>query len=253
MAEIGEGVALLVELMEQPQKCGYEPPQTQWRCKLDGDSGSLTQNLKDHCGIVQPVTPASVNDVTPRRWPSQAHHLIPWQQLRKHPVTQWLAESPPKAAGKVLKDNDYSVDHGKNGKFMPYASSLAEWPSANTDMRRKLSETVMAAAGIQLHQGPHSYKSYGVGEDGYKSRVAEYLQRIHESAIDHAWVDDGGKAVILCEECHAKSRNGKVPPRRNVVDFMDMASTRLEVDINTARVFVSRRAAAFVASGGVTY
>jgi len=245
MTEIAEGVAIVVAFMNEEQKCQYEPEETSWKAKLDGSSESLAKNLKDHCGVPKPGTPASVKDVSASCWPSQAHHLIPWQQLRKHPVTQWVAQSPPVVAGKVLKDNDYSVDHGCNGKFMPYASSLAEWGTASTAKKRELVEAVMSAAGIQLHQGPHSYKSYGVGEDGYKTRVAEYLDRINANSLDHV-------SVTQCPDCQSKSQGGKLPPRRNVVQFLDKASDRLEVDINLGKVFVSRRAAEFVAAGGVT-
>ncbi len=244
MTEVGEGVAVVVAAMQEPQKCQYEPANTSWKCKLAGSSESLAKNLTDHCGILKPSTPTSVKDVSSTSWPCQAHHLIPWQQLQSHPVTQWVAQSPPEVAGKVLKDNDYSVDHGNNGKFMPYASSLAEWGTATTAQKRKLVEAVMGAAGIQLHQGPHSYKSYGVGESGYKTRVKEYLDRIHANSLDHI-------QVAKCQDCQSKSQDGKVPPRRNVVTFLDKASERLEVDINLGRVFVSRRAAEFVAAGGV--
>jgi hypothetical protein len=243
MTEVGEGVAVVVATMEQPQKCQYEPPDTDWKCKLEGSSESLAHNITDHCGIVKPSTPASVQDVSSSSWPCQAHHLIPWQQLKSHPVTQWVAQSPPEAAGKLLKDNDYSVDHGNNGKFMPYASALTEWSTASATQKRKLVEAVMGAAGIQLHQGPHSYKSYGVGESGYKTRVKEYLDRINANSLDHA---------EECPECKEKSQADQVPPRRNVVTFLDKVSERLEVDINLARIFVSRRAAEFVAAGGVT-
>jgi hypothetical protein len=245
MTEVCEGVAVVMAKMKEPQKCQFEPPNTNWKCKLEGSSESLTQNLTDHCEIIKPATPASVAGVSSTSWPCQAHHLIPWQQLKKHPVTQWIAESPPEVAGRVLKDNDYSVDHGNNGKFMPYASSLAEWETATTAGKRQLVERVMSAAGIQLHQGPHSYKSYGVGESGYKTRVKEYLDRVNANSLDH--ID-----VSKCPDCVPKSQNGKVPPRRNVVTFLDKVSERLEVDINLARVFVSRRAAEFVAAGGVT-
>jgi hypothetical protein len=244
MTEVGEGVAVLIQTMEQPQKCEYEPPDTTWKSKLDGQSESLAKNLTDHCGIEKPSVPASVKDISYTCWPSQAHHLIPWQQLQKHAVTQWVAESPPVVAGKVLKDNGYSVDHGNNGKFMPYASSLTEWEMANADEKKKLAEKVMAAAGMQLHQGPHSFSSYGVGEDGYKTRVKEYLDRININELGHV-------PLTKCPDCTPKCQNGKVPPRRNVLQFLDTASARLEVDINTGRVFVSRRAAGFAIAGGV--
>jgi A nuclease family of the HNH/ENDO VII superfamily with conserved AHH len=243
MTEVGEGVAVVVATMEQPQKCEFKPDETTWTCKLDGDSDLLGKNLTRHCGVVKPSVPKTVKDVSSSCWPCQAHHLIPWQQLEKHPVTQWVAKSPPKGASKVLDDTRYSVDHGKNGKFMPDCWRLEEWAGATEAGKRKVAEAVMGAVGIQLHQSAHSYKSYGVGEAGYKTRVAEYLDRINANALDH---------IKICPECREKSQDGKVPPRDNVVVFLDKTSERLEVDINLGRIFVSRRAAEFVAAGGVT-
>src|SRR4051812_44573544 len=130
MTEVGEGVAVVAAYIAEDKKCEYDAEIPQWKCKLEGDGGRLAVNLTIHCGIPKPVVPVSVNDVTYTCWPSQAHHLIPWQQLEGHQITQWLTESPPKKAGvptKLLKDTPYDVDHGNNGKFMPYASDLLEW------------------------------------------------------------------------------------------------------------------------------
>lgn len=248
MTEIAEGIAILLEFMEKDaeQKCEYQPKNTSWKCKLDGDSGSLRQNLWDHCGVPEPEQITSVSQLGSRAWPSQAHHLIPWQQLKKHEVTQWLSANPPKGEKVLYADNDYSVDHGNNGKFMPYSSALAEWGSASSKEKERLSRKVMREAGIQLHQGPHSFKGYGVGEAGYKTRVAEYLARIHGNSVSHYTPPE-------CQDCKGKKQAGLVPPRRNVVRYMDKASERLEIDINTGRIFVSRRAAGFAADGGILY
>ena len=236
-----EGVAMLVELMVKETVCEHKPEAQKWVCKLDGESTRLAGNITDHKDIPKPSVPARLSGVTSDSWPSQAHHLIPWQQLLKHPVTQWLAKKKQKLRG----DNDYSVDHGNNGKFMPYASDLREWSGANTDRKRAIVEAVMTAAGIQLHQGPHSYKPYGVGEDGYKTRVGEYLDAIKANSHDHF------SAKPPCEDCKNKADGKKLPPRRNVVRYMDGASKFIEGDIDTGKIFVSRRAAEFVAAGGV--
>lgn len=241
MTQVGESVtvALIIDSNEQV-KCEFQPPEYTWKCTLDGDSGRLAQNITTHRGVAKPGVPAKLADVTNDRWPSQAHHLIPWQQLEDHQVTQWLT----KDKGKLYSHNGYSVDHGKNGKFMPYVSDLPEWSGASTARKREIAEEVMGRARIQLHQGPHSYKPYGVGEEGYKTRVEEYLAKIHKTARDHY------AAEPPCEDCKSKSQAGKFPPRRNAVRAMDQASLNLELDINAGRIFVSRRAAEFVAAGG---
>jgi hypothetical protein len=240
--EVGEGVAIVVAFMEKTKECEYEPPNTNWKCNLDGDSSRLAENITRHMHVPKPTTPKSADELSSTCWPCQAHHLIPWQQLRKHSVTQWVAANPPQVAGKVIKDTKYDVDHGANGKFMPYASDLPEWKSATTSQKEELVRKVMGFAGIQLHQGPHSYKKYSVGEDGYKSRVDEYLSRINKHLLNH---------MQNCPDCKDKMQDDKVPPLNNVVLYLDKASERIEVDINLGRIFVSRRAADYVAGGGV--
>jgi hypothetical protein len=241
MTEMAEMLAVLLDFLEEGIKCEFPEDKDEWTCTLDGNSDTLAQNITKHMGIAKPKVPSKLADVSPSTWPSQAHHLVPWQQLKKHPVTQWLAMSKKR----LLRDNDYSVDHGHNGKFMPYASDLREWSGSSAAKKRRIAERVMTVAGIQLHQGPHSYKPYGVGEDGYKTRVAEYLEKINGSSLDHYTKDPP------CKDCKVKSQGGKKSPRRNVVLYMDAASRFLDLDINAGRVYVSRRAADFVEGGGV--
>jgi len=243
MTDIAEGVAVLIDLMEQDEKkkCEYKPKKNEWKCNLAGDGGRLATNITKHCGIPKPAVPTSLAGVTTDVWPSQAHHLIPWQQLEKHPVAQWLSSDK----GKLRDHNSYDVDHGNNGKFMPYASALTDWAGATKTKKRKIVEAVMSEAGIQLHQGPHSYKPYGVGEEGYKTRVGEDLVEINGNSMDHY------SAQPPCKDCKDKEEAKKKAPRRNVVRFMDKASTLLEGDINAGKIYVSRRAAEFVEAGGV--
>lgn len=247
MTQVGELVAVLIDIMQKDAKCEYKPDDHEWHCNLEGDGGRLRTNLAKHLGVVEPKQVTSIDDVSATAWPSQAHHLIPWQQLKGHPVTQWLAESPPKGAGKMFADSGYDVDHGNNGKFMPYSSALKEWAVANAAEKTALSRKVMALAAMQLHQGPHSTKGYGVGECGYKTRVGEYLDAINNHALSHF------AAPAQCADCEGKKQNGKYPPRRNIVRYLDRASTYLEVDINLMRIYVSRRAAGFGADGGIMY
>ncbi|MCH9687513.1 MAG: AHH domain-containing protein [Deltaproteobacteria bacterium] len=233
-------------MMAKDAKCEYKPSEVQWKCKLEGDSSALRDNMKTHCGILEPGKPTTVAGLSSISWPSQAHHLIPHQQLKPHPVASWLTKSPASGEARLYHDNHYSVDHGLNGKFMPYSSALSEWSSADATTRKQLSEQVMEAAGMQLHQGPHSTKGYGVGEVGYKTRVKQYLDRIHLSSVSHY-------ADPACDDCKGKQQDGKYPARRNVVRFVDRASGLLEVDINRGHIFVSKRAATYANQGGIMY
>ncbi|HEY8509565.1 MAG TPA: AHH domain-containing protein [Steroidobacteraceae bacterium] len=239
--EVGEGVAIVIAFMENTKDCEYEPPNTNWKANLQGDSRRLAENITKHMHVPKPATPKSAAELSSTCWPCQAHHLIPWKQLQGHAVTQWVAQKPPKVAGKVIKDTKYDVDHGANGKFMPYASDLPEWKTATAAEKDELARKVMGFAGIQLHQGRHTATKYSVGEDGYKSRVDEYLTRINKHLLNH---------MQVCPKCKEKTQNGRVPPLNNVVLYLDKASERIEVDINLGRIFVSRRAADYVASGG---
>lgn len=241
MTEAGESIAVALPGSADDPECEYQPEDTSWSCQLDGSDEALAQNLGKQ-GMTRPAAAAGLDAVSSTHWPSLAHHLIPWQQLRKHPVTQWLAQSPPQGSGQLLADNDYSVDHGHNGRFIPDASALSEWAGADATLRRRLLEAVMQAAGISLQAQAGDYAPYGVGEDGYRTRVAEYLDRVNLAALDHV-------NVAQCPDCSKKNQDGKVPARRNVVELMDAVSAQLDVDVATGRVFVSAAGAPFVAAG----
>ncbi|MDQ3998542.1 MAG: AHH domain-containing protein [Gemmatimonadota bacterium] len=232
----GEKFEMWMKKQEKKEECDNEPG-TGWTCNLAGDGGPLGTNLANHCNKKKPDTPTSLDDVTKKKWPSQAHHLIPWQQLDDHEVTVWLAESPPEHASDLIADNDYDVDHGFNGKWMPYVSSLSQWDNASTAKKQEIANKVMKAAGIQLHQGPHSFEPYGPDDDGYKTRVDEYLMKIIDISIAHDSV---------CEDCKDKAKKkGGRPPRLNTVRYMHKASSNLNDDINRCQIFVSRRAAEY--------
>ena len=238
MTQAGEAFATALVKMEKVE-CQYKDDDETWRCVLDGDSGHLETNIARDRKINKPQTPATLAQVNSSCWPSQAHHLIPHQQLSRHPVTQWIQ----KKKGKLLGDCNYSVNHGLNGKFMPYASSLKEWSSARTNRKQQISELVMKAAGIQLHQGKHSYKPYNTGQAGYKTRVAEYLEKIKSHGGSHYDPKTG------CEDCRKKTQ-GKLKPRNNTVLMLDRASKQLDSDIRNGKIAVSRRASDYVAGVG---
>ena len=238
MTQAGEAFAAALVKMEKIE-CTYKEDDEKWKCVLEGDSGHLETNIKRDRSIAKPQTPATLAQVNSSVWPSQAHHLIPHQQLARHHVTQWIA----KKKGKLLGDCSYSVNHGMNGKFMPYASALAEWKTASPARKDVISEAVMKAAGIQLHQGKHSYQPYNRGQAGYKTRVAEYLEKIKSHSGGHYDPKKG------CEECRKKT-DGKVKPRHNTVQMLDRASKQLDSDIRKGRIAVSRRASDYVANVG---
>ena len=48
---------------------------------------------------------------------------------------------------------------------MPYASALSDWSGASDTKKEAISNAVMKAAGIQLHQGAHSYEPYNDGQE----------------------------------------------------------------------------------------
>lgn len=221
-------------------KCSHEQPKTGWRCVLEGKTrGGLIENLQRDRSIPEPLWPPpdgrnSVHAIRrgpPACWPHEAHHLIPWQQLRDHPVKAYVSR---KARGsKLLADANYSVNHGNNGKFLPFVSDLKEWRNAKDKDKQAIAERVMTELGLQLHQGRHSSKSYGGGKVGYKARVKELLDKIRQAEISH---------LQVCKECQAKSDKNKFPPREQMTGKLDRVSERLEKEIDNGDIFVSRRA-----------
>jgi hypothetical protein len=226
-------------------KCAHTDDKPGWKCNLEGEtSGHLTSNIPRDKKIPEPIWPPSNGSLTlasckagnPGVWPSQAHHLIPWKQLKPHRVTSFLAEAPPEAPAKIWADNNYSVNHGNNGKFMPFASNLLDWGTAKD--QQKVAEDLMDLVTIQLHQSRHSHTQYDGAKQGYKTRVERYLKEIADPAMKHP--DN-------CDECKGKKNGDKWPPRAGMVAFVDKASALLEQDIDDMDIFVSQRAAIWAA------
>jgi hypothetical protein len=231
----GEGAATLDDLLVKA-KCELKEKKETWKCVLDGNSSNLATNIKRDRNIPKPPLPTSmsVKDCDKDTFPSQAHHLIPHTQLAKDPVKQFL-----KKGKKIFGDNNYSVNHGNNGKFMPYAAPLKEWDKAKGDQKQDVADELMSRVGIQLHQGPHSFTKYEGAEAAYKERVKEYLKMITNTALKHNTKENP------CDDCGAGEDREKQPPRLNIVKAMDQASSLLEMDILAGDIFVSRRAAQF--------
>ena len=242
MTQVGEAVLVaMLAADEKKAKCDFKPPQTKWKANLDGDADRLGGLLGK-----QPKKAAKEAELSSSCWPSQAHHLIPHLTLKSHPVSKWL-----KAGDIIYADTRYDVDHGNNGKWMPYASSLAEWKTranklADIKANRRLMFKVMKHAKIQLHQGKHSgSQDFGVGEMPYKECVRKYLDKINRHALSHY------KKKPPCDDCKGKKQAGKYPPRDNMVRYVDKASSVLEDDIDACRIFVSRIAAECAQAGGL--
>jgi hypothetical protein len=229
----------LVKFMDSSTKCTFKPASTNWRANLTGNSTTLGNNL----GAKPNATKESQLSI--KRWPSQAHHLIPHKTLKEHPVAKWL-----KKGEKLYADTKYNVDHENNGKWMPYASGLQEWVTgarrvADLANNKKLIYKVMRLSNIQLHQGRHSGSNrYGIGEAPYKERVKLYLKKINKHSISHY------AGQNKCTDCSGKKQSGKFPPRENIVRYVDRASKFIKNDIESCRIFVSKIAAEYQATVG---
>lgn len=217
--------------------CDHSADKTQWRVVLAGKTrGHLNENLNRDRKIAEPLWPPpaggnSVADVSagsPGHWPHEAHHLIPWQQLARHNVKSFL-----KKGQRLYGDANYSVNHGNNGKFLPFVSDLKEWKGASAAKKQQIAELVMSKLGLQLHQGRHSMSPYGAGKKGYKSRSKELLDNVRDSETVH---------TRACKPCKDNKDDGKLPPREQMTRKLDSVSRRLEGEINAAKIFVSRRA-----------
>jgi hypothetical protein len=242
MTEAAESVFFspLKDVKVGESKCDHQQPKTGWRCVLEGKTrGGLIENLLRDRSIAEPVWPPATgsNSVeyirkgSPGTWPHEAHHLIPWQQLRDHSVKTYLSK---RARGsKLLADANYSVNHGNNGKFLPFVSDLKEWKAARAQGKQQLAERVMNKLGLQLHQGKHSSSSFGGGKKGYKARVKELLDKVRDSEVSH---------LTSCKACEDKAEGKKYPPREQMTRKIDRVSERLEREIDSGDVFVSRRA-----------
>jgi hypothetical protein len=236
MTEVGEAVQIAFLKEQEKEKCDFKPDEESWTANLEGSSKALEGYLGNKPNA------SEESELSSEKWPSQAHHLIPHLTLKDHAVAKWLKN----ANGSIMwGDTFYNVDHEHNGKWLPYASALKEWPQSGPKARRELMFKVMRLSGLQLHQGPHSGSNrYEIGEQPYKACVIKYLDKIKQNAVSHY------KKQPPCEDCAGSSDNGKVPPRANTVRFVDQASELIWDDILEQRIFVSRIAAEFAQCAG---
>lgn len=237
MTQIGENVFVaFVQKDKSDNKCSHEDDKTDWKCNLEGEtSGHLVDNIvRDSYGDEPQWPPiagkANIDNCSSSTWPHQAHHLIPWQQLKKHKTSHLLS----KIKNHLTYNNNYSVNHGTNGYFMPYVTDLEEWSLCKGKEKQLLAEKLMNITGIQLHQSRHSRTRYECAKEGYKVAVDTYLNKVHKESLRH---------YDVCSKCKDEMNKNKWPPRKAVVRYVDKVSRILLSDIKANRIFVSRRAA----------
>lgn len=239
MTEVGEAVLVAFLKKQDKLKCDFKPANENWTANLEGNSTTLAGNLDK---IQKKPEASRESELSEEDWPSQAHHLIPHLTLARHSVAGWL-----KKAGDSIMwgDTFYNVDHENNGRWLPYASALPEWQTANAKGKQRLRAKVMRLSGLQYHTSSHSKKNdYGVGEQPYQVCVTKYLDKVENNAVSHY------RKKPKCEDCKDNSNNGEVPPRANTVRFVDRVSDLLWDDIRESRIFVSRFAAEFAECEG---
>lgn len=281
--EMGEAVALNVAKFasEKDPTCSKNDRDPGWTSKLNehgtnkGCSGKSLYNnmwadrvahLSAGLGVVPPrgeETEWSLANVTPERFPVQAHHLIPKNFLPDHRVCVWLAKGYSRNAEYQLRyDSGYSNDHANNGYCMPYATPMAEWKHGSMS-HTDVAFAVMDATEIQLHQGSHAevlnarnleeisgrpvspqvrdlprdgasceYTEANSHYPGYLDRVGRLLNVVDAKALQHA---------STCEVCRARSKGDKkhVLPTKGVTELMDRASKIIKVLIDTNVAHVS--------------
>ncbi len=274
--EIGEDIAVpFTKLVESDLKCSAPPETTGWQAKINewgtrqNCSGTaLYKNMeqdkdkeqgflgppKSFVAKPAPGTKWKLADVTPEKFPVQAHHLIPKNHLPEHAVCTFLAKSYTKSSKyQLTADAPYSADHANNGYCLPYATALAEWTEIGSEAdaepwRLNLCFDVMKRTRRQLHQGSHRVGPYeevpddeeaGIHEVGYLQVVDDLLTVVQNGARKHV---DG------CEICNpGKHAEGKAQllPRKQVVVQMDQVSGIVKLLIDANRTFISEPASLF--------
>ena len=252
--EIAEAVKLLDTALTKDKYCdGNKSNSKGWKVVIDGIKGGegnaatlRSTMLGASMGEPDATHLHSVAKCGPSSFPYQSHHLIPEKQLPAHKVCVWLTDSPKKKDPKYTleKDTNYDTNGAKNGYFMPFASTTIEWAAAKSAAKKALvCFEMMRRTKIQLHQGPHSRADYaeeaGIETKGYKTMVEEFLDTLADRAASH---------VEVCKNpCQSKKVKGKIPvqPLEAMVKQMNLVSELLQALVDSQRIFVSKRAAAY--------
>lgn len=266
--EIGELVSVLISSqMTDPYCDGKDSTGQGWKAKVNkwgsvqNCSGTqLYSNMagqKEDTGFLGPPQAFIAKqpppsgwtkaDISSRKFPIQAHHIIPKNHLPKHPVCTFLAKDYTQHDTYQLKeDSPYDTDHANNGYCLPYATPLAEWKKAkgDGDKKLKLCFYVMAKTRRQLHQGSHRAEPYeSVADDeeaeihveGYLSTVDLLLEAVQVSMEDH---------LDTCKICKKKKSGGKIEiqPLEAVVKHVDQVSGIVKLLVDANVTFISEPA-----------
>lgn len=275
--EIGEDVAVpFTKLLESDLKCTPPSEDSDWQAKVNEwgtkqkcSGTALYKNMdqdkdkeqgflgppKAFVAKPPPHTKWKLADVTPEKFPVQAHHLIPKNHLPDHAVCTFLAKNYTQHEKyQLTADAPYSTDHANNGYCLPYATPLEEWKSIGKDAdaepwRLNVCFDVMNQTRRQLHQGSHRSSTYGdvvpddeeagIHEVGYLQAVDDLLTIVQEGAQKH---------VAKCTICNAgKQAGGKeqLLPRKETAVHVDQVSGIVKLLIDFNRTFISEPASLF--------
>jgi len=257
--EINEAVAMLEKTLEEDDYCGDEENRNPgWKVVIDGVKGVGDAKVLKNNMIEAGETKINEADKLqlPEGWdlftcgtltfPVQTHHLICEKYLPTHQVTVWLTDSPPEKHPEYILESDtsYDTNGAKNGYFMPFASSTAQWnQTKRTTKHDNICFEMMRLTLIQLHQGPHSSTNYlenyqeeeNVETGSYKGQLDDFLTMIYKRMEVH---------VKGCKYCKGKKKGGriKVQPLEATVRHMELVSFLMKTLIGFWRICVSKRA-----------
>lgn len=260
--ELGELVSAAMSAVIADPYCDQKDSPTNWQAKINrwgseqNCSGTalynhMNGNEPDYFGsdafvAKSPGASWKLADVTKRKFPVQAHHLIPKNHLPDHAVCTFLAKKYTKHDEYQLDaDTAYNTDHTNNGYCLPYATPLAEWKRAKSDdVKLDLCFDVMKKTGRQLHQGSHRAEPYETVADdeepqihpaGYLSAVDQLLDVVQFGAQEH---------LETCEICKKGEHKGKIKiqPVAAVVVHMYQVSAIVKLLIDANREFISEPA-----------
>lgn len=270
--EIGEAVSVLMGVANADDLCqGEKEPDVEGHKSRIGKVGEETNvsaerlhsNMKK-AKVTLPENPPKaktkkgkqsawwdLNGCNAGRFPYQSHHLIPKMHLPKHAVCQFLATKAGKQKWKLEKSTNYDTDSYRNGLALPFASNTYQYKTAkNAAAKQAVCNELMKVTQKQLHQGSHTNTDYleeaglhAKEKTGYLGKVDELLNLINAQALFH---------YRDCKPCKKEpSDPQKIRPLERVVEATYEVSAIIATMIVEKNIFVSRRAALYVASGGL--
>jgi len=270
--EIGEAVSVLMSVAAPDDLCqGVNEPELEGHKSRIGKVGEetnvsaerLNRNMKN-AGVTLPGDPPKAKTKKGKKsawwdlegcnagkFPYQSHHLIPKMHLPKHAVCQFLAVKAGKQKWKLEKSTNYDTDSELNGLALPFASNTYQYKTAkNPAAKQDVCNEMMKITQRQLHQGSHTNTDYleqaglhAKEKTGYLGRVDELLNVVNAQALFH---------YRYCTPCKKEpSDPQKIRPLERVVEATYEVSAIIATMIVERNIFVSKRAALYVASGGL--